>query len=611
MRLSRSRQGVRDSIEAMSSRTIYQVLAQTAARHGARVALYQPHLSQGRRVYETCTWDEYRRAAEEIAAGLATLGVRKGDTAALASETRAEFYLADLGVLTRGAIAAALYTSYPPADLVRSVRQCGARVLFVEDAKMREALRDAPAEHVIVLTGEAQGALPLEELRRRGREAIQANPGFLGAILAEYGPADDAVLYLTSGATGEPKMALVTHQAIVSNLEMGPQVAPLGPDDCTVAWLPAAHIAQRVGIEFLLILTATPTYFAESLLKLPQEIKSVRPTFFLAPPRMWERVYTSLSAEINKRPRWLRTVLYGALGLGLEAARRRAAGHRTPMAVTAALKAADALLFRKIRERFGGRLKMPVSGAAPLGKELAAFYDAIGMPLIEGYGLTEGGIVALNPVSAPRIGSIGKALPGVKFSLAEDGELLIEGPTLFSRYLNDPEATAQVLRDGVLHTGDIAHIDEEGFVYITGRKKEMIVASNGKKVFPARVENLFKLEPLIGHVLLIGDRLPYMTAVFTLNPQVAESLPGMESFRGKPLAELARATPVVKEVQRVVKRVNAQLAPFEQIRKYRVLDRDFTIEAGELTATMKLRRSRAIDNLRAEINELYAGHETA
>jgi long-chain acyl-CoA synthetase len=227
------------------------------------------------------------------------------------------------------------------------------------------------------------------------------------------------------------------------------------------------------------------------------------------------------------------------------------------------------------------------------------------MPIVEGYGLTEGGVAAFNPIGAQRAGSIGKAMPGVEFRVADDGELLIRSPCLFARYFEDPVTTADVLRDGWLHTGDIGHVDDEGFLYITGRKKELIVSSTGKKIYPARVEALFKMEPLISQVLLVGDELPHLTALFTINGAVAETLKGMEPFRGMPVAEMATAAPVLKEVQKAVARVNAELAPFEQVRKYRILERDFTIEAGELTATMKVRRARVMENFKEQIAQLY------
>ena len=584
-------------------RTIYRVLEEAARAYGDLPALIQPGSPPW-------SWNQYRQAVDEIAAGLRALGIGKGDIVALNSETRLEFYLADLGILANGSIAAAMYPSYPSKDLVRTMENAGACAAFIEEPAMLEALRPAPVRHWILLTGRAPGALALEDLREMGRKALQLDPALMERLSSEVDPSDPAVLYLTSGATGEPKMALVTHHAIVSNIDMGPAALPMGPEDSTVVFLPSAHIAQRVVMEFLPIRCGVPVTFAESLLKLPQEIRRVRPTILLAPPRMWERIYSTICTELRKRPAPARKLFYGALALALAAARYRREGKPVPMRIRAPLKLADRVLFSKIRARFGGRLRAPVSGAAPLGKNLAEFYEAIGMPLIEGYGLTEGGVATMNPPDRPKPGSIGKPLAAsVEIRFLEDGELLIKGPCLFSGYLNDPQTTAEVLRDGWLHTGDLGHVDSDGYIFITGRKKELIVSSTGKKIHPARVENLFKMEPLVSQVLLIGDRLPFLTALFTINQAAAEALKGMEPFNGRSSAEIAQAPPVVAEIRKAVARVNKQLAPFEQVRKYRVLSRDFSIERGELTATMKLRRAQALANCKAHIDELYAGRE--
>jgi len=589
----------------VGARTIYQVLEEAAQAFGDAPALNQP----GPSGYIVYSWKQYLQAVEEIAAGLRSLGIVRGDVVALNSETRLEFYLADLGIMANGSIAAALYPSYPPKDLLRTLAASGARAVFVEDPQTLVKLHEAPIEHWILLTGESEGALTLNALREKGRDALARDAELLARLRSEVRPSDTAILYLTSGATGEPKMALVTHQAIVSNLDMGPAVLPIGPRDSTVAFLPSAHIAQRVVIELLPIRMGMPVTFFESLMKLPQDIRKVRPTLLLAPPRMWERIYSTICAELRKRPAAARKAFYSGLALALAAARYRREGKKVPWRIRGPLKVADRLMFRKVRARFGGKLRIAASGAAPLSKDLAEFYEAVGMPIIEGYGLTEGGVVCLNPLERPKPGSIGKVLPGFEVRFASDGELLVKGPCLFSGYLNDEETTAEVLSDGWLHTGDVAYSDSDGYVFITGRKKELIVSSTGKKIYPSRVESLFKMEPLISQVLLVGDRLPYLTALVTINSANAEGLKGMDQWKGRAPSEIAQAPPVLAEIQKTVARVNKQLAPFEQVRKYRILARDFSIEEGELTATMKVRRTKAMENFKEDIDELYAGRE--
>jgi long-chain acyl-CoA synthetase len=598
----------RDKLLGVNPRTVFQVLEEAARLYGDAPALHQPD-AESKSGYLTYSWNQYRQAVEEIAAGLRVLGIGKGEVVALNSETRLEFYIADLGIMANGSIAAAMYPSYPQRDLVRTLTMAGARAAFVEDPKTLDALREASIGHWILLTGEAPGAITLAALRESGRAGIVRDPQLPARLRADVEPSDTAILYLTSGATGEPKMALITHQAIVSNLDMGPFVLPLGPEDSTVAFLPSAHIAQRVVIELLPIRLGMPVTFFESLLKLPQDIRKVRPTILLAPPRRWERIYSTICTELRKRPAAARKAFYGGLALALAAARYRREGRKVPLHIRLPLKVADRLMFRKVRARFGGRIRVAASGAAPLSKDLAEFYEAVGMPLIEGYGLTEGGVVSLNPLDRPKAGSIGKPLPGVEVRFADDGELLVKSPCLFTGYLNDPETTAEVLAEGWLHTGDIAQADSDGYIFITGRKKELIVSSTGKKVHPSRVESLFKMEPLISQVLLVGDRLPYLTALFTINSVNAETLKGMDAWRGRPIADIAQAPPVLAEIHKAVTRVNKHLAPFEKIRKYRILARDFSIEQGELTATMKVRRARAMENFKEQIDELYAGRE--
>jgi len=586
----------------MPARTVFTTLEDTTRQYGDAVALYQPSGGKAGRAYRTYSWNEWLQTSTEIALGLRALGLRKGEIACILSETRAELYLSDVGIMAAGGVAAALYTAYPMPDLLRNIESIAPRFLFVENAEslmelaaLAEARPVTLPEHIVVMTGGQAGHTTLDELQHAGRQLQERDPSALSRMKEELSSSDAAILYLTSGATGEPKMGLTSHAAILANVDMAPLVLPVGPQDSTVVFLPSAHIAQRIVLEMVPLRMGMPVWFSESLTRLPSELKSIRPTVFLAPPRVWERMYATITSEVKKRPPVLRKLFHGALGLGLEVARYRQEGKPAPKWMVRALKAANKLVFSKIRQRLGGRLRIAASGAAPLGKELAEFFAAVGMPLIEGYGLTEAGVLSFNPLDRPKPGSIGKALPGVEMRIAEDGELQVRSPCVFMGYYRDEAATSSVLsEDGWFSTGDIGEVDEDGYWFITGRKKELIVSSSGKKIYPARIEGLFKMEPVVSQVVLIGDKRPYMTAILTVNAA---------NMRTDQSAEKEKA------VKDVVTRVNKQLADFERIRRFRVLDREFAIERGELTPTMKIRRAQVLENHKDLVSELYLGRE--
>lgn len=581
----------------MAGRNVFTVLQQTTEANGDAAALHQPvGGGKGQRQYRSYTWREWLNTSTEIACGLSSIGLQNGEIAFILSETRAEFFLADLGIIGAGGVAAALYTAYPMADLAVSIRNASPRFLFLEDEQtLRSFLKEmagAPLPNFLILmTGSAEGALSLSDVCEAGRRAMANERGMLERLQSAVSPEDPAVLYLTSGATGEPKMSLASHAAILANMDMGPVVLPLTPQDSTIVFLPSAHIVQRIVLEFVPMRMGTPVWFSESLARLPGELKTIRPTLFVAPPRVWERVYSNVQAELKKKPPFVRRIFENALALGRKAWVYREAGKPVPLHIAAPLALADRLLFAKVRERLGGRIRIAASGAAPLGRDLAEFFRAVGLPIVEGYGLTEAGVLCFNPIGRPKAGSVGKLLPGVEAKLSPDNELLVKTPCLFAGYFNDDAATRSVMTgDGWFATGDLAEVDEDGYWYITGRKKELIVSSNGKKIYPARIESLLKMESVFSQVLLLGDKKPYVTALFTLNLNSAESQ--------EP-----------KAVGDAVTRVNAKLADFERIRRFRVVDRDFSIEHGELTPTMKIRRAQVLENHKQLVSELYLGRE--
>ena len=307
----------------------------------------------------------------------------------------------------------------------------------------------------------------------------------------------------------------------------------------------------------------------------------------------WERIYMNILSEIKKKPPLVQRLFHSGVALARKAGEYKQAGKSVPFWISAPLGLVDKVIFSKLREKLGGRIRFAISGSAPLGKDLATFFDAVGITILEGFGLTEGGVTHINPLARPKIGSIGQLLPGVQCKLMPDGEMALAGATLFSGYYQDDAANAKVFADGWLLTGDIASVDDEGYWYITGRKKEILVASNGKKIYPNRIEGMFKGESLISQVVLVGDKRSFVTALFTLNPAVAE-------------AAVTKPDDILKEL---IQKVNQSLESHEQIRKFKIIPREFSIEQGEMTPTMKIRKSVVIEHFEAEINEMYAGKE--
>ncbi len=603
----------------MAGRNVFTVLEQTTSIHGDTAALHQPLGGKGPTRYRSYSWNEWLTASREIALGLRALGLRNGQIACILSETRAELYLVDLGIMGAGGVSGALYTANTMPDLAENIRGAQPDFLFVEDAKTLDALSNAldikqvtRPKHVICMLGgvEDSGVLTLTQLQELGSDMLRHDAEAFNRLQADISPEDPAILYLTSGATGVQKMGLTSHAAILANLDMGPAVLPMRPDDATIAFLPSAHIAQRIVVELVPMRMGMPVWFSESLARLPGDLRTVRPTVFLAPPRVWERMYATVMTEVKKRPPTARRLFERALALGMRKVEFQAADRPVPLWLTLALRAADKLVFSKIRERLGGRIRIAISGAAPLAKEMAQFFAAVGIPIVEGYGLTEAGIVCFNPLLNPKAGSVGKLLPGVEGRIASDGELVIRTPCLFAGYYQDQAATHSVIdADGWFFTGDIAEMDNQGFCFITGRKKELIVSSNGKKIFPSRIENLFKMEPLVSQILLVGDKKPYLTAILTVNMAQVQGLDGIGHLPDAPSGDQLQAEPVTKAVQQVVARVNQQLADFERIRRFKILGRDFSIEHGELTPTMKIRRAQVLENHKELVSDLYLGRE--
>ncbi len=563
----------------------------------------------------TSTRDWFDRL-RDLALGLASLGVSRGDAVVIMSESRPEWLLADLAILSLGAVTVPVYSTLTGAQAAFIVRDAGAHVAFVSTAEQLEKLQrvrhDLPALKAIVafeaVAPPSPSILPMAEVETRGHARMMAEWGVAREFRDQaktVRPSDLATIIYTSGTTGEPKGVMLSHANLISNLAAGHAVVPVTHEDVSLSYLPLSHSFERL-VSYVYLAYGVTIVFAESMDTIGRDMTIVRPTVMTGVPRVYEKFQARILEKGHALPQPRRMLFHW--GVNVAAAKGRAlTGLRTPSGVLAIEAAvAERLVFSKIRDGVGGRLRVLASGSAPLPVSVAEFFAGIGLPITEGYGLTETSpIVSANPLDAPKIGTVGKAVPGVEVRIAEDGEIVVRGPNVMQGYHNLPEDTARVLVDGWFHTGDIGTLDADGYLTITDRKKDLLVTSGGKKVAPQPLEATLKRSPLVGEAVLLGDRRRFVAALIV--PEFAALERRLKEL-GRPPGPretLIARDDVVALYGEIVEGLNRGLAQFETIKKFRLLPREFTIAAGELTPTMKVRRKGVEQNWSAEIDAIY------
>jgi long-chain acyl-CoA synthetase len=535
-------------------------------------------------------WREVRRrdaaaAVSELANGLLALGVEKGQSFALLARTSLEWAYFDFALGLVGAVGAPVYASSSPRDVQYVLEHSQAVGVLVEDEEQRAKVGPF-AGHVFSFAD-------VPALRERGRDYAAANPGALDERADSIDEDDLFTFIYTSGTTGPPKACMIRHRNYYAMVQKGDEMDDrlIEPDDLCLLYLPLAHNYGR-----LLHLSAAYNGFAIAFLSDPlrvgQELQRVRPTLFPSVPRVYEKIHAAVAAGMSSQTGAKRMLADWALRVGYRVSALRQAKQPIPTTLALRHRLADRLVYAKVKERLGGRLRVANSGGAPLAREIAEFFAAIDLVILEGYGLSEVTTAAtVNRAGDYRFGTVGKPLPGVELRIADDGEILIRSNTVFAGYYHDDEATASTLdAEGFVHTGDVGHIDDDGFLVITDRKKDILVTAGGKNVAPQNLENDLKVDPVISQVLVVGDRRPYVAALVTVDPDQAKMLSA---------AELDSA------VQAAIDRVNADRSRYEQIKRFAVLPREFTLEHDEVTPTLKLRRKVILDHFAAEVEELY------
>jgi len=576
------------------------------------------HLKQKRGgQWRSISSDDFRRAVEEASLGLRGLGVERGDRVALLSENRPEWAYADMATLCAGAIDVPIYPTLTAAQILYVLKDSEATVAFVStpvQAQKVMSVRDqAPAlRHVIGMEEDASfpaGVITLSEIRSRGRAELAKSPSAVRDSAAQVRPEDLATIIYTSGTTGDPKGVMLTHSNIVFNVKASTDAfAGLDATDVALSFLPLCHIFERMA-EYLMLHHGVTIAYAEGIDQVVSNMAEVRPTLMCSVPRFYEKVHVRVQEKVAGDPVWRQRLFRWALGVGGEVFRLRLQGTPPGSALRAKHFLADRLVFKKIRARVGGRIRVFVSGGAPLAREVAEFFGAAGLLILEGYGLSETSpVIAVNLPEAMRPGTVGRPIPGVEVSFAPDGEILTRGPHVMKGYFKKPEATAAAIdADGWFHTGDIGHLDPDGYLVITDRKKDLIVTSGGKKVAPQPIENRLKTNPLIAEIVIVGNRRNFPAALVVPNFEALEGWARAHGLSFTSREELAGRPEVMAHYERVIQEMTPDLAQFEKIKKIAVIPREFTLEAGELTPTLKVRRRVVEEKYKDVIDRLYGG----
>jgi long-chain acyl-CoA synthetase len=561
---------------------------------------------------------ELHEQVRDAALGLGAIGIAAGDRVAIVAESRPEWLLADLGTLTAGGVTVPIYPTLSAPQAKYILQDCGARAAIVSTREQLDKIQTIRHElpelsAVILLDGwteaDSPSVLSFASVLERGHQRMTAEWG-AGREFRDRARRVDAsalaTIIYTSGTTGEPKGVMLTHANLVSNMKAGAAVLQLSQDDVALSFLPLSHGFERI-VAYIYLFSGVTLVFAESLDTIARDIKAVRPMLMTGVPRVFEKLHARIMEKGLAEPGLKASIFRWAVGAGNARGRAELRGEREGMIGRLSSALADRLVFAKIRENLGDRVRYLVSGSAPLPAAIAEFFQGIGLPIIEGYGLTETSpILSVNPPDAPRVGTVGRVLPDVELRIAEDGEILARGPNVMLGYLNKPAATADVLRDGWFHTGDIGTIDEHGYVRITDRKKDLLVTSGGKKIAPQPIEAVLKRSPLVAEAVLLGDRRKFAAALivpeFNALERRLKELGRAPSSR----AELPTRPDVIALYQEIVDGLNRELAQYERIKKIAILPVEFSVTSGELTPTLKVKRKVIEERYRDQIEALYA-----
>ena len=573
-------------------------------------------------LWKSMTWGEYGRRSKQIGLALIADGLRPGDKVSIFSQTRLEWVVCDMAIMGIGCVTAPIYHSNTDEQAQYIAEHSGSRIAFVEDQEQLDKMlaiwdRLPNLEKIIVFDQYDPKGLPnvvsLESFEESGATIAKTGDQEFEKRIETSDPESVISLVYTSGTTGHPKAGMINSRNVISIVQHLPKMIKVKPDDISVAYLPLAHIAERLLGHFIKLAYGSETAFAESMEDMPMNIRQTGPTVLFGTPRVFEKFFARISTGMKDATRFQRSVYNWALKVGKDIAAAKTDNAKIGGWLQVKGSLARFFIHDKIKDIFGGRLRFMISGAAPISPEIIHYFNWIGITIYEGYGMTETtGVVSINYPGNVKIGSVGQIIPDTEVRIAEDGEICVRAPQNISGYYKNDEATKELLKsDGNggfwLHTGDVGNIDEDGYLFITDRKKDILITAGGKNVAPQNIENLLKTSPYVSQAMVYGDRKPYLTALVTLDEDEITKFARDNKLLFQDMVDLSRKEEVVDLISEEIRLKNEDLASYESVKKFRILEEDFDQDKDEITPTFKIRRKVIVERYGDLLEGMYSG----
>ena len=589
--------------------TINQMVQNTIQQYGSKTALSH----KVDKKYQDISYATLAERIKDFCLGLTELGLQKGDRVALLSENRPEWAITDLATLAGGGVTVPMFSTLTSAQVEYIVRDSGAKILCVSSERQLQKIKDWDAnvptnlQHIVIFDDlQDDSVRTFDQVCELGQQVENGDQVYQQASDA-VGPDDLASIIYTSGTTGDPKGAMLTHSNFMSNAQAAMRIVSITPDDVFLSFLPLSHVFERMGGHYLPLSGGATIAYAESLFTIRQDMQEVRPTIMMSVPRLYEGMHERIIRSVKEGSSTKQKIFHWSVGVGAKVSQAIQRKRKPNPILSLKASIANKLVFQKLKAVTGGRLRFFVSGGAPLSKAIAEFFHAAGILILEGYGLTETSpVISVNQPDRWKFGTVGPIVPGVEVKIAEDGEILSRGPHIMQGYFNKPSDTAEAIdADGWFHTGDIGEIDEEGFLTITDRKKNILVLSNGKNVAPQPIENQLKQSPYISEIMLLGDQRSTVSALIVPSFDEIKEYAKEQQLETGDMAALLQTQEIQRLIRGEINQYSSDLADFERVRRFTLMAEEFSEKSGEMTPTLKLKRSVVMENHKAAIDQMY------